>query len=1127
MTVDYSKIRAENEVRYGTDIGRIGPMLLSDRYDNRAHFIYELLQNAEDAFSRRAGFSGPRSITFTLSPTGLRISHFGAPFTEPNVRGICGIAESTKDLTSIGRFGIGFKSVYALTDRPEIHSADEHFRIENFVWPIAIEPSEMQPEETVFILPVSGDDVTAFPDITEGLRRLGPRALLFLRHIEEIAWSVVGGASGLYLRSKPEAIGTNARKIVVLGQGSQPKDSVEETWLVFSREVSTYKGVPAGFVEVAFALTKNEETGAPSVVPIDDSTLIVFFPTVVPTHLGFLAQGPYRTTPSRDNIPRHDSWNQHLVRETAILLVEGLNSLRELGLLNTNALRSLPLDRTNFGEGQMFAPLFAAVREALASQSLLPTVGGGYSSAKKMKLARTQDLRDLVSPSQLAELFGESGETYWLSADITQDRTPVLRQYLIRELNIIEVIPETIVPKLTKAFLEKQNDAWILRLYELLHGQPALSRQGRLDDVPLVRLDDGSHVTAEKGSRPQAFLPGPIATDFPTVRRSVCGTKVARDFLTTLGLTEPDPVDDVIWNVLPKYTAQNKNLTDYETDIQRIVAAFATDSKGQREKLVKALRETPFVRVVDTGDQSKRIAQPELVYIANQRLKDLFEGVSKVYVVDETYGCLRGEPIRDLLEACGATRYLQPVRIASRFDWQQLAAMRMGVGSSGSNEVNDFTLRGLDQLLTKLPTLDPESAKKKVGLLWDALCDVVDRRGPTVFLGTYSWFYRTQRSQFFDASFVLRLNEASWVPDRDGALQSPEFVMFEQTGWKANAFLQSKILFKPAIIETLAKEAGIDPGVLDLLKKLGVTSEIELKKRLGIKDGEAEQPENKPASGDINDALKSLLGDTAQPTPPIPDPSGPEPMGSGSGRGASGASVGGVAGVQTGGPAVGDSVGANLGDQGQNGSSGGGTVTSGPTPGNGSGGHSGSKTTNSGGTRGVGTGGSPSDGHRPSSGTSGSRPFISYVGSHPDDEGPDPDGLDQPARLALEENAIKIILVREPKLSRTPTNNPGFDLVAMDDGGAQIKWVEVKAMKGTLKDRPVGLSRTQFDYARAHGNAYWLYVVERAEAADHARIICIQDPAGRARTFTFDQGWLGVAETVDALGATLEERGEG
>ena len=55
------------------------------------------------------------------------------------------------------------------------------------------------------------------------------------------------------------------------------------------------------------------------------------------------------------------------------------------------------------------------------------------------------------------------------------------------------------------------------------------------------------------------------------------------------------------------------------------------------------------------------------------------------------------------------------------------------------------------------------------------------------------------------------------------------------------------------------------------------------------------------------------------------------------------------------------------------------------------------------------------------------------------------------------------------------------------------------------------MSHTQFKFAQEHGDAYWLYVVERA-GTDDARIVRIQDPAGKAKTFTFDKGWLAVAE---------------
>ena len=127
---DYPAIHRENERRYGTGVREYGDKLLPHRYGDRTHFIYELLQNAEDALARRPTWTGPRSVAFHIAPTELRVRHFGIPFDEADIRSICGIGESTKDpgLTEIGRFGIGFKSVYAYTDRPEVHSGSRGLR---------------------------------------------------------------------------------------------------------------------------------------------------------------------------------------------------------------------------------------------------------------------------------------------------------------------------------------------------------------------------------------------------------------------------------------------------------------------------------------------------------------------------------------------------------------------------------------------------------------------------------------------------------------------------------------------------------------------------------------------------------------------------------------------------------------------------------------------------------------------------------------------------------------------------------------------------------------------------------------------------------------------------------------
>jgi len=877
--LNYAAIGDENRTRYGTDIGRIGPMLLADRYDDRTHFIFELLQNAEDALGRRCETGGPRSVTFTLSPGRLKLSHFGRPFDEADVRGVCGIAQSTKDPHSIGRFGIGFKSVYTFTDRPEIHSGDEDFAVENYVQPKAVAPSARVAGETQIILTLKSDDSSAEQEIANGFQHLGPGALLFLRHIDEINWSIEGGASGVYMRSAPEALAANAHRIKVIGQETGKRE-VDQNWLAFHRDVSSTAGEKVGRVEIAFSLTLSKDApGRWAVQQLAASHLVVFFPTVVSTNLGFLVQGPYRTTPSRDNVPRNDPWNQQLVQETAALLVEAVRWLRDNGMLDASALRCLPTDRTKFPESALFTPLFDAVRKAFLEEALLPRFDGGHVTAAKARLARTQELRELFSAEQLEELFDATAakarlartqelrelfsaeqleelfdaECYaWLTGDITQDRAPELRAYLLRELQVPEITPDTIIVKLDKAFLEAQSDEWLTRLYAFLSGQKAVA--GRFSALPLVRLDDGSHVIARENGKSNAFLPSKIETSFPTVRRAVCSTSEARGFLISLGLTEPDPVDDVVWNVLPKYRAKDVDVDDdaYARDIGRICIAFNTDSKAQREKLLKELRETSFVMVVDTGDGKDYVSKPGDVYVATERLKELFAGVSDVLVVHDKYECLRGEDVRDLLVACGASRYLAPQATSSTLTSAEKVQLRRDAGlerATWQNQPEDFTIRGLGEVLQALESLASNDARARAAVLWDALVDL-EGRGTASFSGSYRWGYSHERKVArFDANFVRELNEASWVPDASGDLVRPALVTFESLGWQPSPFLQSKIAFKPPIIDQLAKEAGLEPALLDLLRKHGITS-ADVAARLGIVSKPAAPPPHEAATND-------------------------------------------------------------------------------------------------------------------------------------------------------------------------------------------------------------------------------------------------------------------------------------
>ena len=75
--------------------------IITRLYPNGSHFVYELIQNANDALAGVAATADGNSkgIAIVLRAGEMLVSNNGRRFDEAGVHAICSIGESTKDLT--------------------------------------------------------------------------------------------------------------------------------------------------------------------------------------------------------------------------------------------------------------------------------------------------------------------------------------------------------------------------------------------------------------------------------------------------------------------------------------------------------------------------------------------------------------------------------------------------------------------------------------------------------------------------------------------------------------------------------------------------------------------------------------------------------------------------------------------------------------------------------------------------------------------------------------------------------------------------------------------------------------------------------------------------------------------
>jgi hypothetical protein len=811
VTADYKKIRDENIARYGWDTAVLD--LLGHLYSERTHFIFELIQNAEDA--------GATDLIFELFDDRLEVRHDGRPFTEDDVRGVCGVGASSKsgDLTKIGTFGIGFKSVYAYTNSPRVYSSGEQFRIENYVRPFAAEPlAEPAAGDlgTLFVFPFDMPGVpaaTAVAEISAALNSIEPETLLFLRSIERLHVRGAGVADAMLERSATSR-GLSSRSVTLT---KRPGRRAED-FLVWQRELADL-GQPELRVEIAFRTAAGPH-GQRRVVRRDDSPLVVYFPTEKETFLGFLIQGPYRTTPARDNVPEHDPSNQALVRETSMLLTDVLRELRDQGLLTADVMQALPIDAARFQPGTMFRPMFESVRVALATEALIPAADGAYGLASELKLAHGAGLRELFGPAQLGVLYGAGRPVGVADEAITEDGTPVLWQYLKDEIGIEEVTPESVIGQLTSEFLKAQPDQWIADFYAFLYGHSGLWREpgswGSPDDEagvartkPIMRLEDGSQVRPFRDDgRAAVYLPGRVTTPFPSVRTSIASVPAARQFLDALRLTEPDIVDEVLEGIFPRYgrlDVADLDAAQHDADIECVARAMTEAGGERRERLLERLRQTTFLVGENAATGERSLMTPGSLYQRSKELELYFDGNPDAWFADDGYGPwlvqLRAMGVRDAVEVRARPR--DPLGYVVVVD--EFARHERGLdGFDPGAEID-----GLQFALSH-----PSHARSEY--IWNVLLVPNSHLVAGVVETSHREAFADSRRSKQMSTIGTAATREAWLPSPDGVFRRPGEVRLDQlpAGSAQGETLARSLGMAQSVVEEAARQLGLSPELL-------------------------------------------------------------------------------------------------------------------------------------------------------------------------------------------------------------------------------------------------------------------------------------------------------------------------
>lgn len=324
-------------------LGRALHCLSQELYSQDSHLLLELVQNADDNIYP---VDVDPTLVFILHESGIVVLNNEKGFSAQNIRALCDIGNSTKKGSGagyIGKKGIGFKSVFRVTDAPEIHSNGFHVKFDitegqiGFVLPTVIAPVDVKIYsqllsgktssddaiwKTCIVLPFrsKSKDVADLTSIITMFSDLHPSLLLFLHRLRCIKF--MNKVKNTLVNMRREILGNGIVK-VTHGQDTM-------NWLVVSKKLAANHIRPdVETTEIALAFTLEENESREYKPNLSPQPVFAFLPL---RHYGlkFILQGDFVLPSSREEVDGNSAWNQWLLSEFPALYVSAEKSFGSL-----------------------------------------------------------------------------------------------------------------------------------------------------------------------------------------------------------------------------------------------------------------------------------------------------------------------------------------------------------------------------------------------------------------------------------------------------------------------------------------------------------------------------------------------------------------------------------------------------------------------------------------------------------------------------------------------------------------------------------------------------------------------------------------------------------------------------